>query len=168
MMTNEAVRIEEMDAGEGKIVLATRFGELTFEAAQAIHIPRGVMGFPGMYNFALAKIPNPALDQFTVLQCLDDADLSFLVLPVDLDGGIIDRKDAEDTGEALGIAPANLVVLVIVSIREAGGRPQISVNLRAPILLDAQSRTGAQHVLADSKYAVRHVLSPRPQDGEPG
>ena len=169
MMANKAAVAEgegpeaaDPQSGTGKIVIATRFGEIEFDKAQAIFMPRGLPGFPGARSFALTQLPHPGMQQFSLLQCLEDADLSFMILPLDVDSGIIDREDLEQAREALGIAAADMAVVLIVTIREQHGKPQISVNLRAPIFLDAQNRTGAQHVLGNSKYSVRHDLSAAP------
>ena len=173
MTANKAATLERTDAdaadeatGPGKIVIATRFGEIEFDQAQAIFMPRGVPGFPGKRSFALTKLPHKSMQEFSLLQCLEDADLSFLILPLDIDSGIIDRADLDQAREALEIAPENMAVVLIVTIRDHGGSPQISVNLRAPIFFDAQNRTGAQHILTNSKYSVRHVLSADPAGGE--
>ena len=165
MTANEAVMLDGSVArvgDPGKIVIATRFGEMEFDPSQAIHLPRGVLGFPGKQTFALAQLPQPGMSHFSLLQCLDDPELSFLVLPFDIESGAIDRADLERARDELGIAADDLAVVLIVAIREVADRPEISVNLRAPILLDAQKRTGAQSVLTNSKYPVRHLISPQP------
>lgn len=175
MTANKAATLERTGtgaadeaAGSGKIVIATRFGDIEFDQAQAIFMPRGVPGFPGKRSFALTKLPHAGMQEFSLLQCLEDAELSFLVLPLDIDSGIIDRADLDQTREALEIAAEDMAVVLIVTIRDHNGQPQISVNLRAPIFFDAQNRTGAQHVLTNSKYSVRHILSADAADGAAG
>jgi flagellar assembly factor FliW len=43
---------------------------------------------------------------------------------------------------------------------------QISVNLRAPIILDPDSRTAFQHVLLNNRYSVRHVIGTTAPSGD--
>ena len=59
----------------------------------------------------------------------------------------------------LGIANEDFAAVVIVSIRNVAGQAQTSVNLRAPVFLDARHRTGCQYVMPNGAYQVRHVLN---------
>lgn len=142
-----------------KVVMSTRFGDMEFDRSQAIHMPRGLLGFPGKDCFALAKLPHPNMEQFSLLQCLDDPQLSFLIIPFDTESDVIEPADIERGREDLGIRSEDLAIVLIVTIREVANKPQISVNLRAPIFFDAQNRKGIQYILANSKYPIQHVIS---------
>ena len=146
----------------GSIVIDTRFGRFGFDPAQTIEFARGVMGFPSQKSFGLTALPDPRFNQFMLLQSLTDASLSFLVMPVTSGVGPIAPEDLEAEREALDIAPQNLAVVLIVSVRKVGGETQVSVNLRAPVFLDAGRRIGAQVVLTNGNYPIRHVLGSRP------
>jgi len=140
-------------------VIETRFGPMEFARDQALFLPRGILGFAEHRNFGLAYLPNKFIDQLMLLQSLESEETSFLVLPLALDAGIIEQDDLIAACNTLNVAPENAVFAVIVTIRDVGGTPQISVNLRAPIVLDSETRTGWQYVLPNSKYAVRHVMA---------
>ena len=148
----------EQPAAEPFIV-DTRFGRLEFDASQAIAMPRGMMGFPENKVFALTSVPDPRVGNFMLLQSLTDSGLSFLTLPLSLENGILEFRDIEAARQDLGIASEDFAAVGIVSIRNIGGQAQISVNLRAPVFLDAQNRTAWQYVMANGKYNVRHVLT---------
>ena len=141
------------------IVIDTRFGRLEFDTSQAIAMPRGMMGFPENKVFALTRVPDPRVEDFMLLQSLTDSGLSFLTLPLSLENGIIVFRDIEAARQDLGIASGDFAAIVIVSIRNVGGNAQTSVNLRAPVFLDARTRTGWQYVLPNGAYNVRHVLT---------
>ncbi len=141
------------------IVVDTRFGRLEFDNCQAIAMPRGMMGFPENKVFALTSVPDPRIENFLLLQSLTDSGLSFLTLPLSLENGIIAFRDIEVARQDLGIASEDFAAIVIVSIRNVGGAAQTSVNLRAPVFLDARARTGWQYVLPNGGYNVRHVLT---------
>jgi flagellar assembly factor FliW len=144
------------------VVLDTRFGRFAFDPAQAIEFPRGILGFPSLRSFGLTSLPDPRLQQFMLLQCLTDVNLSFLVLPLTDGNGPIAPEDIDAARKELNISPENLAVVMIVSIRRVDADTQVSVNLRAPVLMDAGRRTGAQVVLTNGSYPVRHVLVSRP------
>ncbi len=169
MMPNNAVAAdavgpspESFAADEGTtkpIIVDTRFGRLEFDPAQAIAMPRGMMGFPENKAFALTAVPDPRIRNFMLYQSLTDAGLSFLMLPLSFENGIIDRQDLETARQNLGIASEDFAAVAIVSIRNVSGKAQTSVNLRAPVFLDARNRTGWQYVMPNGSYAVRHVMS---------
>ena len=143
----------------GSIVVDTRFGHLEFDPAQAISMPRGMMGFPESKIYALTGVPDPKVEKFLLYQSLTDHGLSFLALPLSLESGVIAATDLEAARSDLGIESEDFAAVVIVSIRNVGGQAQTSVNLRAPVFLDARHRTGWQYVMPNGAYQVRHVLT---------
>lgn len=143
-------------------VIETRFGSMEFAREQALFMPRGILGFAEHKNFGLAHLPNRFIDQLMLLQSLTDPGTSFLLLPLAIDAGIIAQDDLISACNTTGVDPENAVVAVIVTIRDVGGQPQVTVNLRAPVLFDSETRTGWQYVLPDSQYQVRHVLNLTP------
>jgi len=140
-------------------IIETRFGTMEFAREQAIMMPRGVLGFAEHKEFGLVYLPNKFIDQLMLLQSFSDPDTSFLVLPMNIDAGIIDEADLIAACATMNIEPDNAIITVIVTIRDVGGQPQITTNLRAPIILDAETRNGWQYVLPNGKYSVRHSLT---------
>lgn len=147
-------------------VIETRFGAMEFAKDQALFMPRGVLGFAEHKNFGLAYLPNKFIDQLMLLQSLEDPNTSFLVLPIGIDAGIMEERDLLGACNTMDVEVENAVIALIVTIRDAGGEPQITVNLRAPIILDSGTRTGWQYVLPNSKYSVRHTLNINSASGE--
>jgi flagellar assembly factor FliW len=47
---------------------------------------------------------------------------------------------------------------LIVNVYREGNNVRMSVNARAPILIDMQSKRGEQVVLRNPSYMVRHML----------
>ena len=139
-------------------VIETRFGEMEFRLENAIRMPRGMLGYADFQEFGLANMPDPKLDQFKLLQSLTDHELSFIVAPLNPENDSIDPADIRLACEALGLNPDKAIVLLVVSTRRIGQMTQISVNLRAPVILDPTSRTAYQHVLLNNRYPVRHVI----------
>lgn len=146
----------------GRTIIETRFGVMDFDLDNAIEMPHGIPGFPDKRRFGLGRLPGTSGEQFLLLQSLEDAQLSFIVLPVSLEGGPVAREDIAGGMEALGIAPDGVAVLMIVTAREEAGERLISVNLRAPIFVDTGKQRAFQHVLANTAYPVRHLISRSP------
>lgn len=140
------------------ISLETRFGTLTFETAQTLDLPQGLFGFADKRGFGLANLPSDPDSQFKILQSLEDPTLSFIVLPVPYEGGLVDAADLDVACEEVGIAKQDAAILLIVTIRKLPDSVKLTCNLQAPILIDAVNRKAYQHVLQDSRYSVQHPL----------
>ncbi len=141
------------------IALATRFGEMEIDPDSTIRMPRGLLGFANLRDFALAALPEERYGGLRVLQSLEDASLSFIVLPYEKTAGAIAGEDLTEAFQALGIAEAEGAVLLIVSVRRTGDETSVSVNLRAPVMVDVKNRKAWQHVLANQAYPVRQDLA---------
>lgn len=149
----------ESAGADDSATIETRFGPLTFPHAGLVRMPRGLLGFADHQMFGLADMPDPNLVQFKVLQSMDDPALSFIVLPLEAGNDVIQRADLINACRLLKIEFADSVTLLVVSTRKVGEATQISVNLRAPILVDAPNRQAWQFVLPNSQYPVRHVIA---------
>ncbi len=117
-----------------------------------------MLGFGDCHNFALAELGDARFPQFKVLQCLDDHDLAFLVLPIDPECGLIDAQDLGAARTTLDVDAGDFVVLLVVTVRKDAESPRISANLRAPLLIDAGNHTGVQYILPSERYSIRFPL----------
>lgn len=140
-------------------VIDTRFGRVALRKDNPIIFPRGLLGMPDKFHFFLTEFPSEKLHRFKLLQNLDDYALSFITLPLDLHNGIIADEDLIAASMELGIKTENLAVLLIVSVHRSVQGGSLSVNARAPLLVDSSSRLAAQYVFQTDKYKVQHSIS---------
>jgi flagellar assembly factor FliW len=143
---------------QSPIVLQTRFGEMTVDPETVLRLPRGLMGFGTLHDYALATLPEERYGRFRVLQSIEAPEVSFVVLPYEPTDALIADADLAAAFEALGVGPNEGATLLIVSIRKAGDKAIVSVNLRAPVIVDLKRRTAWQYVLTNPEYSVRHAL----------
>jgi flagellar assembly factor FliW len=175
-MTTQNALVEPTAAQQPPVAIAdeyvtvgTRFGDIEFHLENAIYMPRGMLGYADFHDFGLANLPDPSLEQFKLLQSLVEPELSFIVAPLNPEGDTIETDDIALACEALSIDVAAAIVLLVVSTRQIGPTTQISVNLRAPVLVDGNNRKAYQHVLMNNKYPVRQVIGTAAQKAsEPG
>lgn len=158
-----AVQTEIITSDERDI--DTRFGKIKISSSNKISFPHGMIGMPEVHNFALAPCPIKKYSHFTLLQSLDNEELCFLTLPVASSlyknpDSLISSNDIESVCSAFGIKEENLAVILIATIHndENNQLSNISVNLRAPIILDTSNKVGGQYVFLRSEYAIRHFL----------
>jgi flagellar assembly factor FliW len=143
---------------EDSVTVDTQFGPMTFRKDTVLTFPNGLLGFGGVSEFALANLPDPAFGNFKLMQALDGSGLGFLVLPLDALPDHIHQDDLNAAFEALSIKPEDGVVLLIVTVRKTPEATKLTVNLRAPVIIDASSRRAYQFVSQNGAYPIQHEL----------
>jgi flagellar assembly factor FliW len=140
------------------LAIETRFGRMAVSRSSVIGFPNGLLGFGEARDFVLVALDNPKYKMFRVLQCIRDSQLSFIVFPPSPESGLIDPADIEMATQAVGFTPIDTVVLLLVTVRKTESGHALSVNLRAPLLIDAGRMKGVQYVLQNERYPVRFTL----------
>lgn len=157
-MSNRADNAIEKPAEEPRVI-QTRFGPITVSQDKPILFDRGLLGIPESQHFTLVDFPAENLKQFKLLQSLDKEELSFITLPLDLDNAIIARSDLQKACEDVNMPADKLAVLVIVSVHRSPSNVTLSVNARAPLLINADTRQALQYVFQHSRYKVQQLLN---------
>lgn len=139
--------------------METRFGRVTVYPKQPIIFPNGMLGLPDKMQFCLTAFPSEKMGRFKLLQSLEDTNLSFITLPVDVQNPIVERPDMEIAARDLEIPLEHLAALFIVSVHREEGVVKLSANARAPILMHALKRTATQYVFHNAKYQIRQTLT---------
>ncbi len=141
-------------------VEGTRSAESREAVTEIVELPRGLPGFPGARGFRLRELPR-CEGRFLLLELLDEEPASLIVMPTEPGAVPLAEADVDEVREALEIAPADLCLLLVVTLSRDGDGVQAYVNLRAPVFLDTRRRLAAQVVLPDPGYALRHPLARR-------
>ena len=133
----------------------SRFGVIEVQQEELISFPKGLIGFPAERDFILIPHPNSAFVAW--LQSASTKDLAFPVVSahslgteypdVEL-GEVIDKHDLGETLDELAI-------LVVLS---APRNLPATVNLLAPLLINADLRRGAQVFLEGSRFTTRELF----------
>jgi len=146
------------EAAEAEFI-DTRFGRIQITREQAVVFPNGLLGMPDAVHFTLAAFPSPKMARFTLLQSLEDASLSFILLPLPLQNTIIAAEDLTQAAQDLEIPADQLATLLVVTVSRESGAAQLSVNARAPVFVHVGKRLAGQYVFPHNKYEIRHALS---------
>jgi flagellar assembly factor FliW len=118
----------------------------------------GLPGFPDARRFVLVRLGDEA-SPFSVLRCLDRADLEFVVTHPGLFFPDYEPEIDDDTASRLELTSADdALLLVIVTV----GNPvsASTANLLGPIVVNRHTRAAAQAVLGASGYNTREALVP--------
>lgn len=139
------------------MLLQTRhFGEIEIEKSSILRFEAGIPGFEPLKEYVL--IDNDEENSpFKWLQCVNDPQIAFAIAnPF----GIIKDYNFElpdDAVRELGIeGTEEVAVFSIVVVPE--DLTKISMNLKAPLIINSSNKKGAQVVLDTDKYTVRHYI----------
>ncbi len=119
-----------------------------------ITFPQGLPGFPGALGFRL----EPVQGSFLRLGCTTAGGPTFIVLQPAEPTMLVTDDDVAGACAASGLDPTAVVALFVVTVANTPGGARMTVNRRAPMLVDLQRRVAFQLVLPRPDYAVRHPL----------
>jgi flagellar assembly factor FliW len=147
------------DTSQEQEWVETRFGRVHLQRQNPIMFPNGMLGLPDRMKFCLTRFPSEKMARFMLLQSLEDPSLSFITLPLDLKNAILAEEDVLQAAQDLDIAPESLAMLLVVSVHRDPAGVKLSVNARAPVMVNARTRTAAQFVFSSNKYEIRHLIT---------
>lgn len=138
------------------MIQSERFGTIEMASEEVIHFPAGVVGFPAEREFVLVRH-----GEASVVAWLQSVKTPGLALPVVSAHSLApDYPDvalealAERAG--LGSNPDELAIVVVLCAPR--GLPA-TVNLLAPIVVNAATRKGAQIFLEGSSFSTRELFA---------
>ena len=123
-------------------------------ARDAVRFPVGLPGFEACRSFVLMQ--NDALGPLQLLKAIEGPSASFLVIDPRRVLPEYRCELSQTDRHRLGVTDAaSLLWLVLVTIELDG---TITVNLRAPIVINPQTMVGYQLMPSNSLYPLRHPL----------
>ena len=133
------------------------FGPIEIEDSKIIYMEQGMIGFPELKHFTLIyDSERETQSALHWLQSMDDGDIA---MPVIVPGELIPDYNPtvnDELLEGLGkLTPDNTYILVAVRVPEQ--IEDISVNLKAPIIVNTDTNKGSQ-VIVEDDFAVRYNI----------
>ena len=130
------------------------FGEIDIDEAKIINMENGIIGFPNLKRFALVyDEEKKGESSISWLQSIDEGAFALPVMNPTVVKEDYNPFVEEELLKPLGtITPENLCVLVTVKVPK--DIKQMSVNLKAPIVINVETKAGVQ-VIVDDDYPVR-------------
>lgn len=141
------------------------FGEIEIGEEKIVTIEQGIIGFPNLNHFTLIfDSEKEEKSGIMWLQSLDDGEVAIPVLvPTELMpeyNPTVNNELLEGLGS---LTPENIYVLVTVTVPK--DIRSISVNLKAPIIVNTDTNRGCQLIVEDD-YEVRHNIYDLIKDGK--
>jgi flagellar assembly factor FliW len=145
----------------------SRFGLLDVSEETLLVFPSGLVGFPACRRFVVLDTAEDSDYQW--FQSVDEPSLAFVVMDVHLLQPDF-RIDVPDEGLAeLDMAQTDPIVIRAVVTIPTGNPDQATANLRAPLVVNLQTRKGKQMILHESiplRYPLLQDPAERKSDHE--
>ncbi|PID62445.1 MAG: flagellar biosynthesis protein FliW [Ignavibacteriae bacterium] len=119
-----------------------QFGEVNFEEDSIIYFEDGLLGFEEFKKFVLITEEEGF---FLWLTAIDNPELIFPLFSIKM---LQEQKEnsSEDTSEPFGI------------VKLDQDPEKISINLKAPVFIDQENKTGYQTIVENEDYPVEYPL----------
>ncbi len=137
-------------------IKTTRFGEVEIDDNKVISFPRGILGFDRLKTYFLMDYKDTPIKW---LQSTDNPDVAFMVVdPLLFFQDYVPELSPVEKNLLEVQNPADVAVLAIMNVNR-NQDPPVTLNLQAPLVLNATSMKGFQIVLENSKFGVREVVA---------
>ncbi len=141
------------------------FGPIEIEDEKIIEISQGIIGFPNLKHFTLIYDSEREVQSaIRWLQSMDDGDIA---MPVIAPGELLPDYRPTVNNELLAelgeLTSENTYLLVTVRVPE--NIEELSVNLKAPIVINTDTNKGSQ-VIVEDDFEVRHKIYDLIRDGQ--
>lgn len=131
-----------------------RFAEIEVCDEDIVHFPEGLVGLASHKQFILLQ--DPESTDLIWLQSLDQHDFALATIHSSKLGPDFPLEVHPAELHSLRLdSPDDLAAFLIINRIDG----QFFVNLRGPIMVNAQRMIGRQVVLQDDRYGVRHAVS---------
>ncbi len=134
----------------------TRYhGEREYKEQEVIYFKNGLPGFEKLKKFIFFPIEENGL--FNILHSIEDEEIGIVtVSPFEVSKNYEFRLD-DDTIDKLKISsPEDIMVIVTVTLHSKV--ESITVNMRAPIIINIKQKLGEQIILDNDSYSIKHPL----------
>ncbi len=134
------------------------FGEVEIDSEKVICFENGIVGFPGLTDFALMH-DSEKTDGASVkwLQSLQEPAFAMPVLDPLVVMPDYNPEVEDELLKPIGILDPDQM-LVLVTLTVPSDIQKMSINLRAPIVIHTGSRKACQVIVDDEKYPVKYPI----------
>lgn len=133
-----------------------RFGTLEINDEEVLSFPAGVIGFPTEQRFAL--VPHHGSGYIAWLQSVSSPELAFPVVSAHAFGEQYPDVPVGGAAHEAGVDGEEEALAVMVVLCAVSGQPA-TVNLLAPIVVNATTRKGAQVILEGTRFSTREFFA---------
>lgn len=149
------VSASDQERSETMMVKSDRFGAMEVETNDLLSFPSGIIGFPQENQFVLVRKAESQM-----IGWLQSTQSSYLALPVVSVHAFSPRYPdvaIEEFADRAGLG-SNIDELAVLGVLSAPPGQLATVNLMAPIIVNAVTRVGAQVMLEGTRFSTREAF----------
>ena len=133
------------------------FGNIEIGEEKIIHFENGLLGFEDYKYYTILYDNEKEKSFFSWLQSTEESSLAF---PIVNPFNVVESYNPQINDDMLesigGISDEDTVVFLMATIPE--DVKQASVNMKAPLIINASSRKGVQVIAEGQEYEIKHKL----------
>lgn len=135
------------------MILETKYhGEVSYDESEIIHFEKGVLGFENLKKFIVFPLKDNEV--FNVVHSVEDKNIGFVVASPFMICKDYEFELNDIQEDVLKVkCPNDVCVLNIVTLNSDVSK--ITINLRAPLIINIKERIGEQIVLGSEKYKIK-------------
>ena len=126
-----------------------KLGDVSYSREDVLRFPQGLPGFEPLRDFLL--VTREECEPFVFLASLEQPDVALPLIPLALAAARLQAR-AESLAPPSGGAEGALTYYAVVSIGVQAS--EVIVNLRAPVVVNLDTRLGCQVILPDETLPV--------------
>lgn len=146
------------------------FGEVDIPEERIIHLDNGIIGFPDLKSFSLMHNEERGNSGIAWLVSMEEPAFALPVMDPLIVYPTFNPEVEDELLKPLGeLDPDDMLVLVTLSIPK-GAPEKMTVNLKAPIIINAKERKAVQIILDGEEYKIKFpvydILKSLKKEGE--
>lgn len=140
------------------LVQTKHFGEIDLDEDKILTFEQGIFGFEECKKFTLLyDSDDDVRSNISWFQCLDNVELALPVISPSLVMEEYNPIIEDELLEGLGdITQENVVVLLTLTV--PGDLTNMTTNLKAPLIINADTKKGCQVVAENSEYVIKYPV----------
>ncbi len=145
-----------MNGGDKMLLKTKHFGDIEIDENKIVTFNDGIPGFDELKRFVVLYSGDEN-SPFRWLQCVDDGEIVFAVINPFMVVTDYDIEIPEEVISNLDIKSLeDVMVLSIVVVPDDINK--MTMNLKAPIIINTKNNRGMQVILDTDRYSVRHYI----------
>ena len=139
-------------------ILTRDYGTVDVDVSSIIRFENGIIGFEDFHEYVLLDCSTDEPSPFRCLQSTEESSLAFMLFDpyavrpdyeVEIDDDAIDWLSIDNSDD--------IVIMAIVVVPDE--IKMMTINLKAPIIINARVNKGIQYIVDNSEYSVRHLIT---------
>jgi len=138
------------------LIKTKHFGEIDLDENKIIQFENGIFGFENYKNYTLLFDNEGGEGQdISWFQSLEEPDLAIPVISPFLVKADYNPEVEDELLKSLGqLSEENIVVLVSITV--PADIQNISINLKAPFIINSDTRKGSQIIVENPEYEIKY------------